>query len=163
MKELHGTAEAEVSASIEECLAMLAAVERYPEWYPDVVRSAAALETGPDGHATRAEASLHVAHGPLVKDFELLLAVRVEPPAKVQLTRIPRGAADEERFQVSWQLSRAGGTLLQLDIQASLAVPRFLPLGGIGDAIATGFVGAARDALEDPGSTPMPAPTGEAS
>ncbi len=147
MKELHGTAEAEVSAPIEECLALLAAVERYPRWYPQVVRSAAVLETGPDGHATRAEASLHVVHGPLVKDFELLLAVRVERPATVQLTRIPHGAPDEERFQVRWQLSRAAGTLLHLDLEATLAVPRFVPLGGIGNAIATGFVEAARDAL----------------
>jgi hypothetical protein len=38
MKELDGTAMAAVPAPVEECLAVLEAVDRYPAWYPEVVR-----------------------------------------------------------------------------------------------------------------------------
>jgi Polyketide cyclase / dehydrase and lipid transport len=149
MKVLHGAASASVSIAIERCLELLVAVERYPDWYPQVVRRVAVVETGADGLARHAEASLHVAHGPLVKDFELLLAVEVEPPGAVTLTRVVRaGAGAEERFEVRWRLREADGTVIALELEAELPVPRMLPVGGIGDAIAGGFVNAAVATLQ---------------
>jgi len=104
----------------------------------------AIVELGENGIARRAEASLHVSHGPIVKDFELLLAVDVQPPATVVLARIAHGTSDEQRFAVTWRLRREGkGTTIELALDADLAVPRLVPVGGVGDAIAAGFVRAA--------------------
>ncbi len=149
MKALHGAASASPAVSIERCLEFLAAVDQYPQWYPDVVRRVAIVERGEDGRAKSAQTSLHVAHGPLVKDFELLLAVDVEPPGTVALRRIAHGASDQQRFAVTWRLrGEAHGTRLALELEADLSVPRLLPVGGVGDAIAAGFVRAAVDELE---------------
>jgi hypothetical protein len=148
MKQLHGAAAATVSATAADCLALLAAVEDYPRWYPDVVRRVVVLETAGSGFASRAEVTLHVAHGPIVRDFDLLMAVHVEPPAAVSLERVSRGATDREDFRVDWSLEDLGRTSISLALDATLSVPRLLPLGGIGDAIAAGFVGAAVLALE---------------
>jgi ribosome-associated toxin RatA of RatAB toxin-antitoxin module len=150
VKALHGTANASVAVPMEQCLALVAAVDRYPDWYPEVVRRVAVVEVGDDGLARRAQAALHVSHGPLVKDFDLLLAVHVEPSGTVALTRIAHGASDHEEFTVTWRLHEGDGTRIELVLDASLSVPRLVPLGGIGDTIAAGFVRAAVGALESP-------------
>jgi hypothetical protein len=89
-----------------------------------------------------------VSYGPLVKDFNLLLAIRVERPGTVQLTRIPHAPSDQEAFQVTWRLEDRGETGIRLDLAANLSVPRLVPLGGVGDAMAAGFVRAATRALD---------------
>jgi ribosome-associated toxin RatA of RatAB toxin-antitoxin module len=148
MKQLQGNSSASVSAPIERCFALLYAVETYPAWYPEVVRDAEVLERKEDGGPSKARAQLHVSAGPLVQDFKLLLAVTAEPLRAVTLTRIAHDASDSEEFEVSWRLEQAGQTRIQLDLHANLSVPRFLPLGGIGDSLARGFVEAAARALE---------------
>jgi Polyketide cyclase / dehydrase and lipid transport len=149
MKELNGTASEVVPNPIEECLALLEAIDEYPAWYPDVVRAVEVLERGPDGRPTTAQAKLHVARGPVVKDFDLKLAVTIDRPHTVKLTRVPHEPTDQERFGVTWRLEGRSGTRIRLDLEANLDVPRFLPLGGIGDSIAEGFVAAAARALAD--------------
>ena len=42
---------------------------------------------------------------------------------------------------------RPGGAEIGLDLAASLDVPRLLPVGGIGEAMAEGFVAAAANQL----------------
>lgn len=148
MKRLEGNASASVSAPIERCFALLYAVETYPAWYPEVVRDAEVVEHDADGGATKARAQLHVSVGPLVQDFNLLLAVAAEPPRAVTLSRIAHDRSDSEEFEVAWRLEQQGQTQIQLDLHANLSVPRFLPLGGIGDSLARGFVEAAARALE---------------
>ncbi len=144
MKQLHGAAATTVHATADRCLALLAAVDRYPLWFPEVVREAKILETGQDGLPSRAQVALHVSRGPLEKDFELLMGIHVAPPDRVTLARIPHDAADEDAFDVAWEICEEGESrLLRLAIDASLAVPRFLPLGSIGDELAAGFVAAA--------------------
>jgi hypothetical protein len=44
---------------------------------------------------------------------------------------------------VNWFVAGGPSTSIRLDLAANLDVPRFLPLGGIGDAMAAGFVTAA--------------------
>lgn len=149
MKQLHGSATANVSASAAECLALLADVERYPLWYPDVVRDVRIDERSSEGLPSRARVALHVAHGPIVRDFDLLMAVSVEPRS-VALTRIARTSSDEETFRVLWTVEELTATRFHLALEASLSVPRLLPLGGLGDAISAGFVSAAVTALERP-------------
>jgi Polyketide cyclase / dehydrase and lipid transport len=69
MKKLHGTATEVVAAPLDQCLALLEAVDRYPTWYPEVVRDVEVLDRDPSGQPTRARTKLHVSRGPLVKDF----------------------------------------------------------------------------------------------
>lgn len=147
MKELSGTATAAVAAPPEQCLALLAAVDRYPSWYPDVVRAVDVVERDPAGQPTRARAKLHLAQGPLAKDFDLLIAVVVQPPSTVRLTRVPDDPADAERFEVNWHVDAPAHAQIRVELHANLPVPRFLPIGGIGDAVADGFVTAAARAL----------------
>jgi hypothetical protein len=147
MKELHGTASSAVAAPIERCFELLAAVEGYPSWYSDVVRDAAVLERDQEGRPVKARARLHVAAGPLVRDFDLLLAVSTVLPTLVRLARIPHDASDHEQFDVTWRLEDRGDTRIQLALDATLSVPRLLPIGGIGDSMADGFVRAAARAL----------------
>jgi ribosome-associated toxin RatA of RatAB toxin-antitoxin module len=143
MKELHGTSSASVAAGVERCFELLAAVDRYPNWYPEVVRSVEVVERDPDGRPTKARASLHVAQGPLVRDFALLLSVQTEPFRVVRLTRIPHEPSDPERFQVAWSLGEGPETRIGLELSANLSVPRFVPVGAIGDGLARGFVASA--------------------
>jgi len=87
-----------------------------------------------------------VSRGPLVKDFDLLLAIAVEPPATVKLTR-PTNDPSQQQFDVTWRLQDGEGTHIELYLDANLRVPRFLPVGGIGNSMAKGFVSAARRSL----------------
>jgi hypothetical protein len=48
---------------------------------------------------------------------------------------------------VTWHVDAPAHAQIRLDLHANLSVPRFLPLGGIGDAVADGFVNAAARAL----------------
>jgi hypothetical protein len=89
------------------------------------------------------QTTLHVAQGPLTRDFDLLMDVTVERPTTVDLSRVPHERSDDERFQVVWRLTEQSGTRIDLELRANLSVPRFVPLGGIGDSVAQGFVTAA--------------------
>lgn len=143
MKELRGTATALVPAPLERCLALVEAVDRYPDWYPDVVRSVEVLERDIGGVPSRARTKLHVAVGPVTKDFDLLMAVTVQAPATVKLVKVGGSA----KFDVVWRLQAGESTRLSLELDANLDVPRFLPLRGVGDSIARGFVSAANAEL----------------
>ncbi|PZS06752.1 MAG: hypothetical protein DLM64_15940 [Solirubrobacterales bacterium] len=148
MKELRGSASTHTSAGVKECVGFFAAVEDYPSWYPEVVRSVEVLEQGAGGHTSKARAVLHLARGPIVKDFDLVLEVVVQAGA-VQLRRLAHDPSDQERFEVGWVARADVDTRLDLLLVATLSVPRLIPLGGVGDAIAGGFVTAASRALGD--------------
>jgi ribosome-associated toxin RatA of RatAB toxin-antitoxin module len=142
MKELHGSAHAAVDAPVDKCMALLEAVDRYPEWHPDVVHEVEVLARN-DGHPTRVRAKLHVARGPLVKDFNLVMSVASDGARQVRLTKVQDVHSGPEQFEVTWLVEDTGPTLIRLDLSASLDVPRFLPVGGVGDGLAEGFVAAA--------------------
>ncbi len=144
MKELQGAASAQVSASVAECFALVEAIEEYPSWYPEMVKQVSVVERSPDGRPLAARAHLHASYGPLVRDFDLLLAVAAEPPDHVKLTRVPHEASDLERFEVMWKIAPGR---IDLDLRANLSMPRLLPVGGIGADMAQGFVEAAARAL----------------
>jgi hypothetical protein len=147
MKELTGSASASTAASLEQCVALLEAIDGYPTWSPDVVKEAEVLGRDFDGHPTRARAKLHVERGPLTRDFNLLFEVDVDPGGTVTLKRVPHEASDKERFDVTWRLSGGQSTRIELQLAANLDVPRFIPLGGVGDAMAADLVSAATRAL----------------
>ena len=152
MKDLHATASANVDAAPEQCTTLLAVIDDYPRWHPDLIREAETLERSPDDTPVRARATVHLALGPLVRDFELLLAVAVTPGQSVKLTRVPHEPADPERFEVNWCVEPGSPTRLHLELAARIDVPRLLPVGTLGEQLAQGFVDAASRALE--GSSP---------
>ncbi len=148
MKELRARASSAVTAGTAETLALLRAVERYPEWYPDGVRNVSVLERDADGAASLVRATLHLAQGPLQRDFGLTLAVATPTPDTITLARRSHGRGDAEQFSVTWQVAPAGtGARIELALDANLSVPRLLPVGGVGESLAQGFVGAAARAL----------------
>jgi len=146
MRELHGTATEMVAARREDCLALVAAVDRYPAWCPEVVRGVEVLERNQRGEPSKVRTKLHVSRGPITKDFDLTMAVTVDRPTTVKLSRV-RDNASSARFDVTWHLERENPTRVELDLGADLRVPRFLPLGGIGDSLAQTFVRAAGRAV----------------
>jgi hypothetical protein len=148
MKELQGTASAAVSVTPEECIAVLAAVDRYPTWYPDVIREVEVLARDRAGVPRRARTTVHLAVGPLANDYHFEITVEVKATG-VLLARVPNEPSDEERLEVHW---RVGQRRLGVEVMARLDVPRFLPVGGAGPSVAQGFVEAARRVLD--GSSP---------
>jgi ribosome-associated toxin RatA of RatAB toxin-antitoxin module len=143
MKELRGAAAAVVPAPLEQALALVEAVDGYPVWYPEVVRAVEVLERDEQGLPSRAQTKLHLSVGPVTKDFDLLMAVTVEPPATVTLAKVGGSA----KFDVVWRLSEGEQTRIELELDANLDVPRFLPLGDVGNSVAQGFVSAASEEL----------------
>jgi polyketide cyclase/dehydrase/lipid transport protein len=148
MKHLHGTAQADARVPIEECLAFLAALEDYPSWYPDVVTEVDVLESGDDGLPLRAQTRLHLSYGPVSRDIHLLLAVRVQRPDLVRLAHVPRGPSSGASFDATWRLEERDGTHLDLELDANMPVPRLVPLAGVGDRFASGFMQAAVGRLQ---------------
>ncbi len=147
MKKLHARAEAPVNATAEQAIALLRAVDGYPTWYPEGVRAAEVLERDDDGRPTKVKATLHIASGPLVRDFRLTLLVTSPDPGTIRLAREPHDSSDSERFEVTWRVTDRYGVQIELALDANLSVPRLLPVGGVGESLAQGFVGAAARAL----------------
>jgi ribosome-associated toxin RatA of RatAB toxin-antitoxin module len=145
MKELHGSASAPVTASVERCFELFEAVDGYPQWYPEAVRRVEVVQRAVDGKPARAQAQLHVAYGPLTREFNLLLSVEADPLTRVKLTRLAHEPPDPERFEVTW-LVQPGR--IELQMYANLSIPRLVPVSGVGESFAGDFVAAAKKVLD---------------
>jgi ribosome-associated toxin RatA of RatAB toxin-antitoxin module len=145
VKELRGSATTAVKATPKRCLAAVAAVDRYPSWYPDVIREVEVLDRDSHGVVRRARTQVHLAMGPLTNDYRFEITVTVEPSGVV-LARVPDTSSDPERLEIHW---RVRPRELGVDLMARLDLPRFLAVGGAGDSVAQGFVEAARRVLDD--------------
>jgi hypothetical protein len=108
-----------------------------------VVREVDVLGRGAEGHPTAVRAKFRVAYGPLVHDFDLVLAVTLEEPVTVRLARV----GGSQRFELTWHVREDGHTEIELDLHATLRVPRVLPLEEVGNTTAERFVAAAKTAL----------------
>ncbi len=148
MKELAGSGSATTSASPADCMTLLEDIDRYPTWAPDIVKEAQVLERDAGGHPVKAHTKLHVERGPLTHDFNLVLEVKVDPAGRIELRRIPHEPTDREHFEVTWRVDGGQSTRIALDLAANLHVPRFIPLGDVGDALAQQLVSAATRALQ---------------
>src|SRR5438874_1745403 len=101
------------------------------------------------GEAKKVKAKLRVARGPMTRDLDLVLEIERAPPGELRLTRLPNEPTDEERFAVVWKVrERRDATSIELELNARLSVPRLVPLGGLGDSLAEGFVAAAVRGIE---------------
>jgi Polyketide cyclase / dehydrase and lipid transport len=142
VKELRGGASAAVRAKPPRCLEVLSDLEGYARWHPELVRDVRRLD------GDRARAVLHVAWGPVNRDLDVTLAVKREGQ-RIRLIREAHERSDHERFEVTWNVEPVGaGARIDLALDAALDVPRLLPLGGIADAMAQGFVAAAARELD---------------
>jgi hypothetical protein len=141
-RQFHGEAAEVVAAPLEDCFALLAAVDRYPDWCPDIVRDVDVLDRGADGQPSRVRMRMHIARGTLIRDFNLFLEIFVGRPRIVKLTRVTDHPTNQE-FSAKWLLRLAGSTHLSLELEARLRVPRYIPADGVADAIAEAFVTAA--------------------
>ena len=152
-RHFHGEAAADVAAPLEQCFALLAAVDRYPEWCPDVVRHVGVLERDARGQPARVRMMIHVARGTRVKEFQLLLAIAIEPPRSVTLTRVTDHPTNQE-FTAVWLVQPDKRTRIGLQLEAKLRVPALVPAAGMPDEIANAFLAAATRTLSgtiDPG------------
>jgi hypothetical protein len=144
VKDLQGSAAESVNAPPDRCLELLADVESYPRWYPEVVRGLEVVKRDAGGAAQQVRAVLHAAVGPINRDLELLLGV-TRGTDTVALARVPHEGSDRERFEVNWRVVGAAAqqARIELSLAASLDLPRLLPIGGLADTLAAGFVDAA--------------------
>lgn len=150
MKTVSAQAEAISHAGIPEVAHLLRAVDAYPRWAGEVVREAIVLARDEAGQPLRVEATLRVQLGPLPLDLELTLAISSERAESVTLTRLPNDPGDEERFVAVWRLDEgpARRTRIGLSIEASIDVPRLVPLGDLGDKLARRLADAAAAAAD---------------
>ena len=89
---------------------------------------------------------LHVDVAGLDRDFHLTMAVKVDPRGRVALNKVKADSSDPP-FDVVWHMSEHEGTLIKLELDTALPLPRLMPLGGVGSSIAKSFVAAASEAL----------------
>ena len=148
MKELHGAAETTVGATPEQCFELVAAVDRYPSWIPEAIREVEVLRDDSEGRPTRVRTAVHVSAGPAARDFELTMDVEFSEHDAVCLTRVPHEPDDPERFEVVWRIGARPQTRLAIELSATLEVPRFVPVGGVGDRLAQEFIEAAKRELD---------------
>lgn len=146
MRALHGSASETVAAPLDASLALLAAIDGYPSWYPDGVSEVEVLERDATGQPTRALTVLHVEVAGFNRDFRLTMDVEVDPSGRVALKKVKEDPSDPP-FDVVWNLSERDGTVIELELDTALPIPRLVPLGGAGDSIARSFVSAACRAL----------------
>ena len=145
VKDLLATAAAETCASREAAFALLGDVEGYPSWYPDHVPFAQRLEP------ERVKLTLRGSIGPIGGEFKIHVSETREPPARIELRRLPKTPDDNEDMSVVWLLSDGEdgtGTRLEVELRARLAIPAFVPVGDIPRRFAREFVQAAARALD---------------
>ena len=152
MKQLSGSASGELDAAPEACARVLAALDSYPRWYPSVVREAEVLEPGPEGRPAKVRTVLAIAIGPFSKQLEFNLAVEVDWPRQITLSRIPFSASDRETFALTWHVSSGPRTRINLGLDANLDVPRLVPTAGVGDRMSASLVRHAIAEIERGGS-----------
>jgi ribosome-associated toxin RatA of RatAB toxin-antitoxin module len=152
MKDLTGSASSTIDAAPEACFELVSAVDRYPDWNPEMVRRAEVFARDAEGRPAAVRTTVHVAAGPLTRDFDLQMAVTRQEGREVRLARFKHESSDPERFEVVWRVGPGQPTRLELELAATLDVPRLVPVGGVGDRIAQGFIEAAKRKLE--GSSP---------
>jgi uncharacterized protein YndB with AHSA1/START domain len=137
LKELQGSASAEIAVPAEDCFALLSSIDLYPAWF-EIVRHAEILEREPDGRPRLAFGT----------DFELLVLIEGERPDAMQFTKLPADAADEDRLQLTWRLTENRTTEIEFEFDAAVSfVPGYLPVGAAGDLIAEAILDAATAAF----------------
>jgi polyketide cyclase/dehydrase/lipid transport protein len=149
MLQIDRTACAEIAAAPRRCLAVLAAVERYPIW-SRFITAAEARGRRSDGTAERVGLRAGVAG--LSVELECVLELTAD---RAVLRRIPDDERDDERYEATWTVGAAGeGSRVELRVVAGLDVPG--PAGLLAGRVARRLVDDvladfAREAAESAG------------
>lgn len=139
-----------MSVSPQRCFALLLAVDRYPQAYPEVIRWVEVVDRHPDGSPLLAVAQVSLGLGLVQRDFELRVRVSFQTDRLVRLTRVPDDRSDLERLTLTWHIYPGPPTRLTVRLRARLEVPRVIPVHGAGGAVARGLLDAASRTLESP-------------
>ena len=148
MKDLRGQATGTVLVRPEHCFAVLLAVDRYPQAYPEVIRRVEVIDRHANGSPLMAEATVSLGLGPVQRDFDLRVKLSWKKDRLVRLTRVPDDRSDLERVTLSWHISPGPPTRLTVRLRARLEVPRVIPVQGAGGVVARGLLEAASRTLE---------------
>jgi ribosome-associated toxin RatA of RatAB toxin-antitoxin module len=149
VKELQGSASAEIELPAAVCFALVASIDRYPGWF-EVIRTVEVLKRKRNGVASLARVELHIPQSPFGTEFELVMSIETERPGAVQFTKLPAGPSDRDRLELSWRMRENGATEIEFEFDAAVSfVPSYLPVGSVGDAIAQAILGAATTAFAD--------------
>lgn len=149
MKQLQGSASAEIELPAEDCFALLGSIDRYPGWF-EVIRAVEVLKRKPGGFPSLVRVELYVPQSPFGTDFEIVMAIEAQRPGAVQFTKLPAGPTDQDRLEISWRMRENGNTEVEFEFDAAVSfVPGYLPVGSAGDAIAEAILGAATAAFTD--------------
>jgi len=100
MTSIEGEATREVGAAREAVYAVLADVERYPDWMR-IARDVAVRDTDAEGRATRADIDFDVK----ITRIRLGVALAHDPPRRIGLTR---DGGDVKAFDGAWEIEPAG-------------------------------------------------------
>lgn len=133
----------------EECFALLLAVDRYPDAYPEVIRRVEVIDRHADGSPLTAVADVSLGLGLIQRDFALRVRVSWKKDRVVRLTRVPDDRSDLERLTLTWGINPGPPTRLTVKLRARLEVPRVIPVSGAGGAVARGLLEAASRKLEN--------------
>ena len=150
MKEVSGRSHTRVERPLEDCFALLEALEEYPRWVGEYVRRVEVCKRDAHGRPRRAVATVHVEQSPFGKDFELVLSVLPRFPRMIRQRRV----GHDDRLELVWQFEPSeGGTSIALEFVACVSfLPSLVPMGDAGNAIAEAALDAVADALtESPG------------
>ncbi len=79
-REFHGEATEVAAASAEKCFALVATVDRYPDWCPQILREVEVLDRGDGGQPSRMRVRMRVARGAISSGFELCLRSPLSRP-----------------------------------------------------------------------------------
>lgn len=130
------TTAAQAPAPPERCLALLADVERYPEW-TSLIRAVEVERRTPEGAPQLLQVRAHALGLPI----ELRCALELAADGAV-LRRIANDSADEERFETAWTVAAAAdgatASAVELRVSAALDVPG--PAGFLGGRLAPRLV-----------------------
>lgn len=118
MLRIDRTVEDEVAAAPKRCLALLADVERYPEW-SELIAAVEVVERGPGGAPAKVRLRAQVLGLPVMMDCALDVG-----PDGAALRRLPYDADDEERYEAAWEVRpRGAGSVVSLHVVAALDAP----------------------------------------
>jgi uncharacterized protein YndB with AHSA1/START domain len=118
--DLEGSSWADIQAPIERCFAIIADVERAPEWQGAMQR-AHALSYDADGRPVLVETDIHA----IVASVSLVLRFEYSPPTGMRWTR-ERG--DLESLCGAWQLEERGPGRTRATYSLEIGLGRVLGL-----------------------------------
>ena len=119
----HGTSSIDVDATAEELMAIVADLESYPDWLPDV-KAVEVLESDSDGRPTAAAMTVDVT----VREVSYTLEYEYDGLERMSWVSRPGGDVKHIEGSYTFEINDDGGTTVVYDlaIDPGFPVPGFL-------------------------------------